>query len=44
MKMGEEVSMVGVLQKIGKDKMFLISAGVAALSMFVSRPRLADVD
>lgn len=30
--------MVGVLKKIGTDKMFLISAGVALLSMFVSRP------
>lgn len=36
--------MVGVLKKIGTDKMFLISAGVALLSMFVSRPQFVDID
>lgn len=33
-----------VLKKIGHDKMFLIAAGVAVLSLFVSRPQLADID
>ena len=37
-KMGE------VLKRISHDKMFLISAGVAALSLFLSRPRVTDID